>query len=286
MSRISSITPSSGRRHLLVHRHRLIAFDDVDRVTAAVQERLELVVRNTREHGRSGDLVTVQVQDRQHSAVADRIEELVRVPAGRQRSGLRFTVADDARDQQIGVVECGAERVRERVTQSSALVDRARRLRGDVAGDAAGERELFEQLLHALFVLRHVGVHLAVGALEVGIGHDSRSAVAGAGDVDDAEVVRLDHAVQVDVEEVEPCRSAPVSQESRLDVVEREPLLEQRVVVQIDLSDGEIVRRAPIAVHRAKLFSGQRILLRAHGASVRAAPRVGSPSWSPRVVAT
>jgi hypothetical protein len=45
------------------------------------------------------------MQDRQHGAVGYRIEELVRVPCGGQRTGLRLAVADDAGDYEIGIVE-------------------------------------------------------------------------------------------------------------------------------------------------------------------------------------
>ena len=51
------------------------------------------------------------------------------------------------------------------------------------------------------------------------------AAVAGAADVDHVEVVRLDHAVQVDVDEVQPRRRAPVAQQARLDVLDLERLL-------------------------------------------------------------
>ena len=46
--------------------------------------------------------------------------------------------------------------MRDRVAQLAALVDRARRFGGHVAGDPARERELLEEALHALDVLRDV----------------------------------------------------------------------------------------------------------------------------------
>ena len=68
------------------------------------------------------------------------------MPARRERAGLGLAVADDARDEQVGVVERRPERVRERVAELAALVDRAGRLRRGVARDAARERELAEEL--------------------------------------------------------------------------------------------------------------------------------------------
>ena len=74
------------------------------------------------------------------------------MPGRRQRPGLGLAVADDAGDDQIGIVEGGAIGVDERVAEFAALVDRARRLRRGVARNAAGKRELPEQLAQALGV--------------------------------------------------------------------------------------------------------------------------------------
>jgi hypothetical protein len=83
---------------------RRVVAGDEDRVPAvAAHQRVELVLGDAGEHGRVGDLVAVQVQDRQDRAVVDRVEELVGVPARRQRTGLGLAVADDARDDEVGL---------------------------------------------------------------------------------------------------------------------------------------------------------------------------------------
>ena len=175
--------------HELVHRGRVVALDEVGLVAVADEQRAQLVVRDARQHGRVGDLVAVEVQDREHRAVARRVDELVGVPAGRQRTGLGLAVAHDAADEQVGVVERRSVGVDQRVAELAALVDRARRLGRDVAGDAAREGELPEQPAQALLVGRHARVDLAVGALEVGAGHEAGPAVPGPGDEDRVEVV-------------------------------------------------------------------------------------------------
>src|SRR5699024_4627745 len=109
--------------------------------------------------------------------------------------------------------------VGQRVAQLAALVDRPRGLGGDVGGDAAGEGELAEQSAQALGVLGDVGVDLRVGALEVGVGHQPRAAVAGSGDVHGRLFAFLDHPVGVGVDEVEPGGGAPVAQQPWLDVL-------------------------------------------------------------------
>ena len=141
------------------------------------------------------------------------------MPARRERPGLRLAVADDAGDDQVGVVERRAERVRERVAELAALVDRARRLGRDVRGDAARERELAEERAEPVVVLADVRVDLAVGAFEVRVRDEPGPAVARAGDVDHREVARLDRAVQVRVDEVQAGRRAEVPEQPRLDVL-------------------------------------------------------------------
>ena len=109
------------------------------------------------QHGRIADLVAIEVQDRQHSSIGLWIEKLVGLPRGRQGRRFRLTVADDAGDDQIGIVEGRTEGMAERIAQLAALVNRSRRRRRNVAGDAAGEGELLEQLLQSGFVLGDVG---------------------------------------------------------------------------------------------------------------------------------
>ena len=110
-------------RHLRVHLGRVAALDEVRPVPVAAQQRVELALRQPRQDGRIGDLVTVQVQDRQHRSVGHRVHELVGVPAAGQRPGLGLAVADHAGHQQLRIVEGRAVGVREAVAQFTALVD-------------------------------------------------------------------------------------------------------------------------------------------------------------------
>ena len=164
------------------------------------------------------------MEDRQHAAVAGRVEELVAVPAGGQRAGLRFAVADDAGDDQIRIVERRAVGMAQRIAEFAAFVDAARRLRRDVAGNAAGEAELLEQPLHSLCVLADVRIDLAVGAFEVGVGDQRRAAVPRADDVDHVQVISLDDSIEMHAQHVEARRRAPVAEQPRLDVLALERL--------------------------------------------------------------
>src|SRR5215475_105289 len=220
---------------------------------------IQLFMTDPGENGGIGDLVAVEVEDGQNRPVPRRIEEFVGMPARRQRSSFRFTVADDAGNDQIGVVECRPIGVRDGIAEFAALVYRTGRLRRHVARDAAGERELGEQAFQPLLVARDVRINLTVGSLEIGVRNQAGPAMPRAGNVDHVEVVLLDHPVQVNVDEIETGCGSPMTQEPRLDEILCEWLLEQRVVVEIDLADRQVVCGPPVRIHQCPLLVGQRV---------------------------
>ena len=160
------VGPIERRGQLPMHVRGVVTLDGQHLVAVATQQAVQLLPRDPGRHGRVGDLVAVQVQDRQHRAVVDRVDELVRVPRGSQRAGLELTVPHDRGDDEVGVVHRRAVRVGEDVAQLAPLVDGAGRLRRDVARNATGEGELPEQPLHPDRVRADVRVDLAVGALQ------------------------------------------------------------------------------------------------------------------------
>ena len=147
--------------------------------------------------------------------------------------------------------------MRQRVAELAALVDRARRLRRDVARDPARERELAEQLAHPVLVAGDRRVDLAVRSLEVRVGDDRRPAVPGPDDVDRVEVAGLDDPVHVDVDHVQAGGRAPVPEEARLDVVRLQGAAQHRVVEQVDLADRQVVGGTPVRVEQVELVRGQ-----------------------------
>ena len=222
--------------------------DEVRCVPVPAHQLQQLLFGDAGEHARIGDLVAVQVEDRQHHPVMLGIEELVRVPSGRQGPGLGFAVADDRSDQQVRIVECGPVGVGQRVAQLATLVDRPRGLRCHVAGDPPGEGELAEQRADAVLGARDRVVHLAVCAVQVGVGDHPGPSVTRPGDEEDIERTLPDDAVQVGVDEVEAGRGPPVAEQSRLDVVAGERFAQQRVVEQVDLPHRQVVRCTPPGV--------------------------------------
>jgi hypothetical protein len=192
-----------GRGHGAVHGQGVVALDVDGLVAVAAQQVVQFRAVETGQDGRVGDLVAVEVQDRQDRPVVDRVEELVGVPGRGQRSRLGLAVADDARHQQVRVVEGGTVGVRERVAEFAALVDGAGGLGGDVAGHAAGEGELLEQPRHARPVPAHVRVRLRVRPLQPRVGQHRRAAVSRAPDAQGVLVAGLDHPVEVGMDEIE-----------------------------------------------------------------------------------
>ena len=252
-------------RHGLMHQFGIVAFDEQRLVAEPAEEIVDLFVAHPPEHGRIGNLVAVEMQDRQHRAVMRRIEELVGVPGRRERAGLGLAVADDTGDDQVGIVECRAIGVHQRVTELSAFVDRARRFRRRVTRDAAGEGELSEQLAQSVGIARDIGIDLAVAAFEIGVGDHARAAMAGTADIEHADIQRADDAVEMGVNEVQSGRRAPMAEQTGLDVLGPQGLAQQRVVEQVDLPDGEVVRSAPVAIEQIEVAARHgRLLLICH----------------------
>src|SRR5438094_10305023 len=132
--------------------------------------------------------------------------------------------------------------------------------------------------LHAVRVLRDVGIDFAVSAFEVGIRHQPRPAVTRSGNVDDIEIVFIDDAVQMDIDKVQPWCRAPMAEQTRLDVRQLEWLLQQWIVVEINLADREVVCRAPIGVQLAQQIRAESlcILLCFHRSTLLGVTRSGS----------
>ena len=62
-----------------------------------------------------------------------------------------------------------------------------------------------------------------------------------------------DDSVEVDVDEIQSGRRAPMSEQAGFDVL----ALEQRVVVQINLADGQIIGRPPIGIQLSQRIRTQ-----------------------------
>ena len=77
--------------------------------------------------------------------------------------------------------------------------------------------------------------------------------MTGSHHIDGIEVTRLDRSIGVRIDEVQARGGAPVAQQARLDMVRPEWLTQEWVVEQVDLPDGEVVRRSPVGIDSLEL---------------------------------
>src|SRR5580704_514243 len=116
-----------------------MALDEAWSPTTPLQQLHQLLPRDAGQQRGIGDLVAVEMKNRQNGAIARGVQKLVGMPRRGQRPGLRFAVADDASDHERRIVKHGAEGVARRITELAALMNRSRALRGRVTRNAAGE---------------------------------------------------------------------------------------------------------------------------------------------------
>src|SRR5437867_8493812 len=77
---------------------------------------------------------------------------------------------------------------------------------------------------------------------------ERRAPVTGTGQVDHVCIDVPDEAVQVDVDEAQARGRPPVAEEPGLHVLGPQRLTEKRVLLEVYLPDGEIVRGTPVGV--------------------------------------
>src|SRR5262249_5967874 len=118
---------------------RIVSFDEVGSVPHTLEEFLQFVFGDASEETRVSDLVAVQVENWEHTTIAGRVEEFVAVPAGGKRPRLGLTVAHNASDDEVRVVESGPIGMAERIAEFAAFVNAARRFRATWLGMPPGK---------------------------------------------------------------------------------------------------------------------------------------------------
>ena len=209
---------------------RVFSFND-DRMPSETFEVLrQRFVWFARKDRRVRNLESVQIKNRQNGPVMNRINELVWLPGSCQRAGFCFTVADDGCCNQIGVVKDGARSVWKRISEFPAFMNGSRRLWSSVRSNAARERETLEELLHAFFIFSDFRVDFSIASVKVGIWNHYLSAVTRTFDVKHVQVIFVDDAVKVCIDEVLSGNRAPVSDWLCLDVGWFKRTSQQRIV--------------------------------------------------------
>src|SRR5665648_394313 len=125
-------------------------------------------------------------------------------------------------------------------------MDRTWRFRRDVAWNAIGPGELPKQPQHPVSAALDIRKSLRIGAFEIAMRDQPRTAVAGPDNIDHVQIALFDQTVEMDIDEVEPGGSAPMPKQTRFDVFELERGVEQRIVLKINLPDREVIGGAPI----------------------------------------
>src|SRR5207247_11446807 len=110
-----------------------------------------------------------------------------------------------------------------------------------MAWNTSWKRKLFEQPLHALFILLNGGIDVGVSPFEIGVRHHARPAMPWTADVNDVEVVHFDDAIQVHVNEVQTWSRTPVSQQTTLDMLDFHGFTQQRTGFEGNHSVREIL---------------------------------------------
>jgi hypothetical protein len=166
---------------------------------------------------------------------------------------------------QVGVIEYSTKGVGDGVTKLTTFVNTSRSFRSRVTADASRERELLEEALQALSILRLVRVDFGVDSFEVGVGNDARGTVARTGDEEGIEIVLLDQAVHVDVGEGLARVRTPMSEKPRLDVLSLERFLQQRVLTKVEHTQAQVHAGMEVAVDLVDLILAERLI--GHGSS-------------------
>src|ERR1700730_6161938 len=118
--RVALIKRSSER---LMNVRGIGAFDKERLVTSRLKKSLYAFIWGAAECRRPCDFVSIQMQDRQHRTIARGIQILDALPRSGEWACFRFAVSNHSSDNQIRIVECCAERVREDITESTAFMN-------------------------------------------------------------------------------------------------------------------------------------------------------------------
>ena len=92
-------------------------------------------------------------------------------------SSLGFTITNDHRDDQLGLIHDGTKRNSKSVSELAAFVNRSWNLSVDVGGEPARGREPGDQVPETDFVEAVLGEELCEGTLDPESGQDSRCTV-------------------------------------------------------------------------------------------------------------
>ena len=156
-----------------------------------------------------------------------------------------------------GIVERGAEGVRDAVAQFAAFVNGARNLGRAMAPQLSWKRKSAEEFEQARFVVALRRVDLRIGPFQIAIRDHGRSAVSRTRDVDHVQVVFADDAIEMDPHKGLAWIGAPMSEQPMFEVFGAKRLSQQGIVMQVDHSRAHVVAGSPVGVRFPKFVGGQ-----------------------------
>src|SRR5262249_31658980 len=109
----------------------------------------------------------------------------------------------------------------------------------------------------AFLIQGDVWIKIRVRAFEERVCEAGRCAVAGSDDEKHRKIVAANHHTQVLVGEVDPRTRSPMSEQTRLDVLQTQRLFEERIVEQVNLSGGDVVRCREIRIETCEQIRGE-----------------------------
>src|SRR6185437_15262325 len=114
----------------------------------------------------------------QHRAITDGVKELVRMPRSGERACFGLTVSNNYADDQVWIIERGAERMRYAVPQFAAFMNGTGHFRRAVTAQLTRKRKSLEQPQHASFILALFRINFRVCSFEVAVRNHRWRAVA------------------------------------------------------------------------------------------------------------
>ena len=117
-----------------------------------------------------------------------------------------------------------------------------------MAADTARKRKFFEEFAQSVFVFALVRVDFGVSALQIARPQNARCSMALSSQENHIQVVLLDQLVQVNVGERKAGNCSPVAQEPVLDVLWLQRFSKQRIVLEINHSETQVLASAPIGM--------------------------------------
>src|SRR5581483_3271556 len=115
-----------------------------------------------------------------------------------------------------------------------------------------------KQLAHAFDVPTHCRIYLGVGAFKINVRNYCRTAVSRTRQKDHVSVMLSDQSIEVYIHQVQTWRCPPMTKQARLDVLRLERLTQQRIFLQVNLPDGEVIRRVPVPLDPVEKFERER----------------------------